>query len=100
MRRGDGWIPILALALTAVGVVMVYSSTAIIGITRYQDPDHFLVRHHARCHFHPDAARPARRRRVRRGKLSNQVTSHKSQVASHKSIVAVESSFPSDNSFR
>ena len=44
MRRGDGWIPVLALALTAVGVIMVYSSTAIIGITRYQDPDHFLVR--------------------------------------------------------
>jgi cell division protein FtsW len=44
MRRGDGWIPVLALALTAVGVVMVYSSTAIIGITRYQDPDHFLIR--------------------------------------------------------
>ncbi len=43
MRRGDGWIPILALALTAVGVVMVYSSSAILGITRYQDPDHFLV---------------------------------------------------------
>jgi cell division protein FtsW len=44
MRRGDGWIPVLALALTAVGVVMVYSSTAILGITRYQDPDHFLTR--------------------------------------------------------
>ena len=44
MRRGDRWIPILALALTAVGVIMVYSSSAILGITRYQDPDHFLVR--------------------------------------------------------
>ena len=44
MRRGDGWIPVLVLALTAVGVIMVYSSTAILGITRYQDPDHFLVR--------------------------------------------------------
>ncbi|TMQ54567.1 MAG: putative lipid II flippase FtsW [Candidatus Eisenbacteria bacterium] len=44
MRRGDGWIPVLSLALTAVGVVMVYSSTAILGITRYQDPDHFLIR--------------------------------------------------------
>jgi len=43
VRRGDGWIPILALALSAVGVVMVYSSSAILGITRYQDPDHFLV---------------------------------------------------------
>jgi cell division protein FtsW len=44
VRRGDGWIPVLALALTAVGIVMVYSSTAILGITRYQDPDHFLLR--------------------------------------------------------
>jgi cell division protein FtsW len=44
VRRGDGWIPVLAFALTAVGVVMVYSSTAILGITRYQDPDHFLMR--------------------------------------------------------
>jgi cell division protein FtsW len=49
MRRGDGWIPVLALALTAVGVVMVYSSTAILGITRYQDPDHFLLRQLARA---------------------------------------------------
>jgi cell division protein FtsW len=44
VRRGDGWIPVLALALTALGLVMVYSSSAILGITRYQDPDHFLVR--------------------------------------------------------
>ncbi len=49
MRRGDGWIPVLALSLTAVGVVMVYSSSAILGITRYQDPDHFLVRQLARA---------------------------------------------------
>jgi cell division protein FtsW len=49
VRRGDGWIPVLALALTAVGVIMVYSSTAILGITRYQDPDHFLVRQLARA---------------------------------------------------
>jgi cell division protein FtsW len=49
VRRGDGWIPVLAFALTAVGVVMVYSSTAIIGITRYQDPDHFLTRQLARA---------------------------------------------------
>jgi cell division protein FtsW len=35
---------VLALALTAVGIVMVYSSTAILGITRYNDPDHFLIR--------------------------------------------------------
>jgi len=49
VRRGDGWIPVLALALTAVGVVMVYSSSAILGITRYQDPDHFLTRQLARA---------------------------------------------------
>ena len=49
MRRGDRWILVLALALTAVGVVMVYSSTAILGITRYQDPDHFLTRQLARA---------------------------------------------------
>jgi cell division protein FtsW len=44
VRRGDRWIIALAFGLTAVGVVMVYSSSAILGITRYQDPDHFLVR--------------------------------------------------------
>jgi cell division protein FtsW len=44
MKRGDRWIIALAFALTAVGVIMVYSSSAILGITRYQDPDHFLVR--------------------------------------------------------
>jgi len=44
VNRGDRWIPVLALALTAVGLIMVYSSSAILGITRYQDPDHFLVR--------------------------------------------------------
>jgi cell division protein FtsW len=35
---------LLPLALTAVGVVMVYSSSAILGITRYQNPDYFFVR--------------------------------------------------------
>ncbi len=43
MNRGDRWLLALPLALTAVGVVMVYSSSAILGITRYQDPDHFLT---------------------------------------------------------
>ncbi len=42
MNRGDRWLLVLPLALTAVGVVMVYSSSAILGITRYQDPDYFL----------------------------------------------------------
>jgi cell division protein FtsW len=44
MSRGDRWLLILPLILTAVGLVMVYSSSAILGITRYQDPDHFLMK--------------------------------------------------------
>ena len=44
MRRGDRWLITLPLALTAIGLVMVYSSSAILGITRYQDADHFLIR--------------------------------------------------------
>ncbi len=44
MNRGDRWLLLLPLALTAVGVVMVYSSSAILGITRYQDPNHFLFK--------------------------------------------------------
>lgn len=44
MNRGDRFLLILPLALTAWGVVMVYSSSAILGITRYQDPDYFLVK--------------------------------------------------------
>lgn len=42
MNRGDRWLLILPLLLTAVGIVMVYSSSAILGITRYSDPDYFL----------------------------------------------------------
>ncbi len=44
MSRGDRWLLILPMVLTAVGLVMVYSSSAILGITRYQDPDHFLTK--------------------------------------------------------
>jgi cell division protein FtsW len=44
MSRGDRWLLILPLILTALGVIMVYSSSAILGITRYQDPNHFFVR--------------------------------------------------------
>jgi cell division protein FtsW len=44
VNRGDRWLIVLPLALTAVGVVMVYSSSAILGITRYQDPNYFLSR--------------------------------------------------------
>jgi cell division protein FtsW len=44
MSRGDRWLLILPLALTAFGVVMVYSSSAILGITRYQDPNYYFLR--------------------------------------------------------
>lgn len=48
MSRGDRWLLVLPLALTAVGVVMVYSSSAILGITRFQDPNYYLLRQLAR----------------------------------------------------
>jgi len=35
---------VLPLALTAIGVIMVFSSSAILGITRYQDPNHFFYK--------------------------------------------------------
>src|SRR5262249_37172053 len=44
MNRGDRTLLLLPLALTVVGAVMVYSSSAILGITRYQNPDYFFVR--------------------------------------------------------
>jgi cell division protein FtsW len=44
MSRGDRWLLVLPLALTALGVIMVYSSSAILGITRFQDPNYFLFR--------------------------------------------------------
>jgi len=44
VSRGDRWLLVLALGLAAVGLVMVYSSSAILGITRYQDPNHFFGR--------------------------------------------------------
>ena len=44
MNRGDRWLLLLPLLLTALGVIMVYSSSAILGITRYQDPNYFLTR--------------------------------------------------------
>jgi cell division protein FtsW len=44
MSRGDRWLLIVPLVLTALGVIMVFSSSAILGITRYQDPNHFFVR--------------------------------------------------------
>ena len=44
MNRGDRALLVLPLALTAIGVIMVYSSSAILGITRFQDPDYFFTR--------------------------------------------------------
>jgi cell division protein FtsW len=44
VKRGDRWLLLLALGLSAVGLIMVYSSSAVLGITRYQDPNHFLSR--------------------------------------------------------
>src|SRR5205085_8129375 len=44
VNRGDRWLLVLPLVLTAFGVVMVYSSSAILGITRYQDPNYFLTK--------------------------------------------------------
>lgn len=44
MSRGDRWLLILPLVLTAVGLVMVYSSSAILGIAMHNDSDHFLTK--------------------------------------------------------
>jgi cell division protein FtsW len=44
VSRGDRWLIVLPLLLTAVGLVMVYSSSAILGLTRYQDPGHYFTR--------------------------------------------------------
>src|SRR5688572_548578 len=44
VNRGDRALLLLPLALTAIGVIMVYSSSAILGITRFQDPDYFFTR--------------------------------------------------------
>jgi cell division protein FtsW len=44
VNRGDRWLIVLPLVLTAVGVIMVYSSSAILGLTRYHDADYFLTR--------------------------------------------------------
>jgi cell division protein FtsW len=44
VNRGDRWLLVLPLMLTAVGLIMVYSSSAILGLTRYQDPSYYLTR--------------------------------------------------------
>jgi cell division protein FtsW len=49
VNRGDRWLIVLPLLLTAFGVIMVYSSSAILGITRYQDPNYFLARQFLRA---------------------------------------------------
>ncbi len=42
MNRGDRWLLVLPLVLTMVGVIMVYSSSSILGLTRHGDPNYFL----------------------------------------------------------
>ncbi len=44
MNRGDRWLLLLPLVLTAVGLVMVYSSSAILGLTQHQDPGYYFSR--------------------------------------------------------
>lgn len=44
MTRGDRWLVALPLALTAAGLVMVYSSSAILGLTRHHDADIYFVK--------------------------------------------------------
>ena len=42
MMRGDRWLLVLALALTAVGLVMVYSSGSFYAFVHYHDENYFL----------------------------------------------------------
>ncbi len=44
MNRGDRWLLLLPLILTGVGVIMVYSSSASLGLTLHHDPNYFLSR--------------------------------------------------------
>ena len=41
--RGDRWLLVLALALTAVGLVMVYSSGSFYAFVHYHDANYFLI---------------------------------------------------------
>ena len=43
-RPWDGWLLLSVCALTAIGVVMVYSASAIISIWHFQDEFHFFTR--------------------------------------------------------
>ena len=42
MMRGDRWLLVLAIVLTAVGLVMVYSSGSFYAFVHYHDPNYFL----------------------------------------------------------
>ena len=42
MNRGDRWLLVLPLVLTAIGLIMVYSASSMLGIQRYHDPNHYL----------------------------------------------------------
>ena len=42
MMRGDRWLIVLALVLTAVGLVMVYSSGSFYGFVHFHDANYFL----------------------------------------------------------
>ena len=42
MNRGDRLLLLLPLALTAIGLIMVYSSSSMLGIERFHDPNHYL----------------------------------------------------------
>lgn len=44
MNRGDRWLLLLPLLLTAIGLIMVYSSSAILGLTQHQDPGYYFTR--------------------------------------------------------
>jgi cell division protein FtsW len=44
MNRGDRWLLLLPLLLTAVGLIMVYSSSAILGLTQHQDAGYYFTR--------------------------------------------------------
>src|SRR6185436_2244943 len=44
VSRGDRWLMVLPLILTAFGVIVVYSSSTILGSTRFQDPHYYLLR--------------------------------------------------------
>ncbi len=42
MTRGDRWLLVLPMVLTAIGLIMVYSSSSMLGIERFHDPNHYL----------------------------------------------------------